>query len=235
MFHQADRNAQTYYTINLDEPASSISWIGTVQIWLTFFVGAFSGRLLDAGYYVPTLIVGAIIQLLGIFMMSLSKTYWQLMLTQGIMTGLGGGIYFTPSLGIVASYFDKHRAFALGLATVGNATGGAIYPILVRELLPRLGFAWTTRCIGFFNLGLLALVIAFMRPRLPPRKSGPIIDWSAFREPPYAYFVGALFSEWCTPNARALLTVYAVINWAVYYVYYYVRHTYCSPTTIPCD
>lgn len=74
-----------------------------------------------------------------------------------------------------------------------KAVGGMIYPILVRELLPRIGFAWTARVLGFVNLALLAIVGTFMRPRLPPRKSGPVVDWSAFRETPYALFVAGLF------------------------------------------
>lgn len=76
---------QSYYTLSLGLPASTISWIGSVQNFLTFFIGAFSGRLLDAGLFVPTLMVGAVIQILGIFFMSLSTKYWQLMITQGIM------------------------------------------------------------------------------------------------------------------------------------------------------
>ncbi|KAK3114502.1 hypothetical protein LTR53_007143, partial [Teratosphaeriaceae sp. CCFEE 6253] len=146
---------QTYYTLNLEESASTISWIGTVQNFLTFFIGAFSGRLLDAGLYVPCLIVGSVLQLLGIFMMSLSHTFWQLMITQGVMTGLGGGIFFTPSMGLMATYFSNRRSLALGVATTGNAVGGMIYPLLVQQLLPKIGFAWTTRVLGFLNLGLL--------------------------------------------------------------------------------
>jgi len=184
---------QTYYTLNLDESASTISWIGTVQNWLTFMIGAFSGRALDAGFHMPALLIGATIQLLGIFLMSASTKYWQLMLTQGVLTGLGGGIFFTPSLGLVATYFSKRRAFATGLATSGNAVGGMIYPLIVKELLPKLGFAWTTRVLGFLNLALLSIAIAFMRPRLPPRKSGPLIEWGAFREPTYAAFVAGMF------------------------------------------
>ncbi|KAK5134536.1 hypothetical protein LTR08_006321 [Meristemomyces frigidus] len=197
---------QTYYTLTLDESASTISWIGTVQNWLTFFVGAFSGRLLDAGLFVPTLIVGSVLQLLGIFLMSVSTKYWHLMLTQGVLTGLGGGIFFTPSMGLIATYFSSKRAFAIGVATTGNAVGGMIYPIIVRELLPKIGFAWTVRVLGFLNLALLALSAAFMRPRLPPRRSGPVVDWSAFKEPPYAFFVAGLFFS----------------IWAIYYTFYYI-------------
>ena len=190
---------QAYYTIHLDETPSTIAFIGGVQNFLTFFIGAFSGRLLDAGLFVPTLLVGAIFQLLGMFLMSVSKTFWQLMLTQGVLTGLGGGIFFTPSMGLMTTYFSSRRAFAIGLATTGNSVGGMIYPIVVRELLPKIGFAWTCRVLGFLNLGLLSVVLAFMRPRLPPRKSGPIIDWSAWTERPYALFVvGLFFAMWTT-------------------------------------
>lgn len=185
---------------------STISWIGTVQNFLTFVIGAFSGRLLDAGYFIPTLIVGSFLQLLGIFMMSLSTTYWQLMLTQGVLTGLGGGIFFPPSMGLIATYFSSKRSFAIGIGTTGNAAGGALYPVIVSQLLPRIGFAWTTRTLGFLNMALLAVVFAFMRPRLPPRTSGPIVEWKAFKSPAYVSFLCAMF----------------FVVWSIYFVFYYI-------------
>ena len=197
---------QSYYAQTLDASASTISWIGAVQNFLTFVLGAFSGRLLDAGLFIPTLIVGGAMQLLGIFMMSLSTKYWQLMITQGIMTGIGGGIFFTPSMGLIGTYFSKKRALAIGITTTGNSAGGMIYPVLVQQLLPKIGFAWTARVLGFLNLGLLAVVLVLMRPRLPPRKSGPVIDLSAFKEPTYAFFVAGLF----------------FVIWPIYYTFYYV-------------
>lgn len=92
-------------------------------MWLTFFIGAFSGRLLDAGLFVPTLFVGGILQVLGIFMMSLSTKWYQLFLSQGVLTGIGGGIFFCPSMGLVATYFSNRRALAVGLVTTGNSAG----------------------------------------------------------------------------------------------------------------
>jgi MFS family permease len=119
-----------------------------MQVWLTFVVGAFSGRMLDAGLFLPTFCVGVVLQVTGIFLMSLSTKYWQLVLTQGIMTGLGGGIFFCPAIGLVATYFSKRRAIAVGITSTGNAAGGMIYPVLARELLGRIGFAWTARVLG---------------------------------------------------------------------------------------
>lgn len=114
---------QSYYTETLPEDPSTISWIGSIQVWLTFFIGAFSGRLLDAGLFVPTLFVGGILQVLGIFMMSLSTKWYQLFLSQGVLTGIGGGIFFCPSMGLIATYFSNRRALAVGLVSTGNSVG----------------------------------------------------------------------------------------------------------------
>ncbi|KAI5863649.1 MFS general substrate transporter [Durotheca rogersii] len=173
---------QAYYTTVLPQSPSTVSWIGSVQIWFCLIISVFSGRLLDAGLFLPTFLVGAVIQVVGMFLMSISTQYWSLMLTQGVLTGIGSGIFFTPSLALVATYFSKRRGFAVGLATTGNSAGGMIYPVVVRQLLPTLGFAWTARVLAFINLACLSVVFTFMRPRLPPRKSGPIIDFTAFRE-----------------------------------------------------
>ncbi|CAJ2508971.1 Uu.00g139970.m01.CDS01 [Anthostomella pinea] len=197
---------QTYYTSTLPVPASTVSWIGSIQVFLTLGIGVFSGRLLDAGLFLPTFMVGATIQVLGMFLMSIATEYWHLMLTQGVLTGIGGGIFFTPSLALVSTYFDKRRGLAIGLATTGNSAGGMIYPFVVRQLIPAIGFAWTARVLAFINLSCLAVVLIFMRPRLPPRKAGPAVDCSAFKEPVYAGFVAGLF----------------FLMWANYYTFYYI-------------
>jgi hypothetical protein len=135
---------QTYYsTILPGMPASTISWIGSVQAFLMFFLGAFSGRALDAGFFLPTVLLGIAFQLVGIFTMSFAKNYWQLFLTQGVLTGIGGGIFFCPVMGLLSTYFKDRRGLALGLATTGNSVGGIVYPVIVRQLLPKIGFGWT--------------------------------------------------------------------------------------------
>ncbi|OAL49291.1 MFS general substrate transporter [Pyrenochaeta sp. DS3sAY3a] len=180
---------QPYYESILPESASTISWIGSVQAALLFALGMFSGRALDRGWFRPTVLLGIVFQVIGIFSMSAATTFWQLLLTQGLCTGIGGGILFVPVMGLCSTYFSSNRGVALGIVTTGNSVGGVVYPLVVRQLLPRLGFGWAVRVLGFVNVVSMAVVVAFMKPRLPPRRAGPLVDWESVRDVPYVLHV----------------------------------------------
>lgn len=102
-----------------------------MQACLVFGLGIFSGRALDRGWFRPTVALGIAVQLLGIFTMSVAHNYWQLLLTQGFCTGVGGGIFFVPIMGVCSTYFAKKKAMALGMVTSGTAMGGVFYPLVV--------------------------------------------------------------------------------------------------------
>lgn len=190
---------QTYYVQALGHPPSDISWVGSIQIFLLFFVGTFAGRATDAGYFKPVLAAGAVLELFSIFMTSLCTRYWQLFLAQGLGQGLGCGLMFCPTVALMPSYFTKHRSVAIGLAACGSATGGLVFPAVVMRLLPRIGYPWTIRVLGFISLATLAPSILVLRQRLPSRpgprssRSAPIVEWTAFREPPYTLFALGMF------------------------------------------
>ena len=78
---------------------------------------------------------------------------------------------------------------ALGIVTSGNSVGGIVYPVVVRQLLPKVGFGWTVRVLGFINIASFLVVIAFMKPRLPPRKTGPPVELEALKDLPYCLHV----------------------------------------------
>ncbi|KAI7473584.1 MFS monocarboxylate transporter-like protein [Hortaea werneckii] len=197
---------QTYYegTLNLD--SSTISWLGSLQIFLLFFIGTFSGRAVDAGLFRPVYIAGSAMQLLGAFTTSVSTKYWQLVLSQGICLGIANGLHFCPAMSLASTYFFKKRSLVLGIGALGSCTGGVVFPILAQQLIPRIGFPWTVRIIGFIMLATNAVTIAFYRTRLPPRRSGPIVELSAFREPIYVLYCVAAF----------------MFFWGLYFAFFYV-------------
>ncbi|KAG4222852.1 hypothetical protein PC116_g28674, partial [Phytophthora cactorum] len=82
---------QAYYVSQLGRPPSDISWIGSIQVFLTFFIGTFTGRFTDAGFFRPVTICGIVFMTLGIFTTSVATQYWQLILSQGLCMGIGSG------------------------------------------------------------------------------------------------------------------------------------------------
>lgn len=68
-----------------------------------------------------------------------------------------------------------------------------LFPALVQQLLPKIGFGWTMRVLAFIQLGSMAICIAFIRPRVPPRKAGSLVDWKSFQELPYTLFAIGMF------------------------------------------
>ncbi|KAK4149812.1 major facilitator superfamily domain-containing protein [Chaetomidium leptoderma] len=185
---------QSHYTTTLGRSPSDISWIGSIQIFLLFFIGALTGRLTDAGYFRHVFAAGVVFQLVGIFTASVATQYWQLVLAQGICMGLGNGCLFCPSISTLSTYFSSRRSLAMGMAACGTATGGLVFPSMVRQLLPTQGFPAAMRAIGYVQVGTFAVALLGLKQRIPPRRSGPWVEWRAFREGEYTLYAAGSFS-----------------------------------------
>ena len=79
-------------------------------------------------------------------------------------------------------------------------------PALMQQLLPRIGFAWAVRVVGFVMLVNAMVTSLFIRTRMPPRRTGPIIEWAAFKELSYVLFALGMFLNF----------------WGLYFAFYYV-------------
>ncbi|ATY64748.1 Major facilitator superfamily general substrate transporter [Cordyceps militaris] len=197
---------QAYYTTLLDRSPSEVSWIGSLNVFLLFFVGTFTGRLTDAGHFRAVFLVGSVLLAVGIFATAQCTTYVQLLLAQGVCIGIAHGCLFCPTLAVLSTYFHRRRALALGIAACGSATGGLVFPSMVRQLLPRVGFPWTVRAIGFVQIAVIAVANLGIRTRIRPRKTGPIVEWPAFQELEYTFYAAAAFFNF----------------WGVYFAFFYI-------------
>ena len=125
---------QSHWESALERSPSDIAWVGSIQLFLLFFVGTLSGRAMDAGFFRSLLYFGCFMQLLGVFTTSAVDQYWQLVLAQGITQGIGNGVLFTPCVALVSTYFQKRRAFALGVAACGAPVGGVTFSLVCHSL-----------------------------------------------------------------------------------------------------
>ncbi|KPV72358.1 uncharacterized protein RHOBADRAFT_18141 [Rhodotorula graminis WP1] len=175
---------QTYYQANqLSEYShSDISWIGSLQLALVLACAILVGKAFDAGYVTWLLAGAACCWTAGLFGFSEATQYYQIFLGQGVACGLGAGMAFIPAASSVSHWFKKRRATALGILATGSSFGGIVYPVLLNQLFPRIGFGWTVRVAAFLTLAMLVTAILTVRSRLPPRKVEKIFDFSPLRE-----------------------------------------------------
>ncbi|KAG5649893.1 hypothetical protein H0H81_001626 [Sphagnurus paluster] len=151
---------QDFYTRAGVASASSISWVGSTQLFFAFLMGLPAGKLLDMGYFRQTIFTGSLLFVFSLFMVSLAHhdQYYQIYLPQGLGMGIGAGLVYLPCLAIQSHHWRRRRALAMGITVSGAGMGGIIFPIMLNQLFESsLGFAWSVRVSGFLVLGLLIL------------------------------------------------------------------------------
>ncbi|KAJ7138059.1 MFS general substrate transporter [Mycena epipterygia] len=187
---------QAYYQLNLlkDSSSSAISWIGSIQIALTFGVAVLMGRLFDNGWFaLPAACASLALVVLTILTGQCTK-FWQFLVCQGIAVGIASGVIFGPTLAIVSHWFKRRRSTAMGIVAAGSSVGGVIIPILVQKLIPQIGFRWTTRVVALLLLLTTGILNLCLKRRLPPVKtSGGIFNWKAFKYRPFSLYTLAVF------------------------------------------
>lgn len=103
--------------------------------------GVFVGPLYDRGYLRTLVGGGNFLIVLGMMLASIADSYYPTLLAQGICVGVGMGIAYVPVLGEVSRNFSKRRPLALGVSSTGACVGGAVFPVLVRQMISRLDLA----------------------------------------------------------------------------------------------
>lgn len=150
------------------------------------------------------LLVGNFLVVLGIMMLSLSTTYWQVFLSQGICMGFGAGLLYIPSLAMVGVWFDKRRNVALGIVMSGIAVGAVIYIVMFDRLLKRASFPWAIRAIGFVALMCALLSVPALLSGSGwlkrPRKRRVLFDKSALNDRLFLVFTACSFATFLGYN-----------------------------------
>ena len=206
---------QAFYETTLlkQHSQSSIAWIGTLQGSLILLVGVFSGPLFDTGYFGFIVVVAGIVLTVALVLLSFSTTYWQIITTQGVLTGIASGLLYVPSIALIPFYFKHNRGLALALATSGGSIGGILYPIVFKRIVAILSFSWAVRVIALMVFATLTTAILVMKP-LGPRSRRQVLHTDALRDPTYFFFMLSILLAFaalivpfvlCTTFANAIL------------------------------
>ena len=193
--------------------ASQVGWIFSLWTFLTFACGIYTGPLFDV--YGPRWLVlpGSVCIIVMIFLLGVCTQYWHFIVVFGILGGIGSALIFTPAVAAVGHWFYRRRGNATGIAAGGGAFGGIVFPLLLQSLIPKVGFAWSTRIMGFIILFLCIIMNLLLKSRLPKSQlaSSPHPDFRILARPAFLWTViGVFLLEWALFIPLTYITSYSL-------------------------
>ncbi|KAJ6022740.1 uncharacterized protein N7446_013092 [Penicillium canescens] len=180
-----------------------IGWIFGIYNFLVFFCGIQIGPIFDIKGPRLLMWLGSSLLVLAFVLMGFCSEYWHFLIVIGILGGMGTSFIFIVPVASIGHFFIKRRGAATGLALAGGSIGGVIFPLVLENLAPRIGFAWASRVVGLITLILLIPGCLLVRANFPPKvSSAPSIkaflpDLTILKDPVLALTTsGVFFIEW---------------------------------------
>lgn len=143
---------------------STISFAFAISLLLYGISGPFMAALIEVIGLKKMMILAMATLLVGILLTFFMVKPWQLVLTWGIIIGLGSGLFLTVLSPYIANqWFEKKRGLALGILTASTATGQLILLPLLAIIVETYSWKWAMGLILILSLIMLAIILLFMK------------------------------------------------------------------------
>ena len=118
-----------------------------------------------ARYRQTLVLIGIGIMMVSLILASFATEAWQIVLTQGILYGIGGICLNFVHVSIFSEWFGRKKGQAMGLIWLGYRMGGLAFPLVCQWLLDKHGFQQTLRVLVAPMLALLLPCVVLFRGR----------------------------------------------------------------------
>lgn len=126
------------------ESPSKTAWISSLFFSVPLLMGPIWSNLVDNYGCRKMTIFGGLLSAIGFGLSSLCNSVEMLMVTFGIISGLGLGIGYVTAVVSIAFWFDKKRTFATGIGASGTGIGTFLYAPLTQWLIDSYGWRGAT-------------------------------------------------------------------------------------------
>ncbi|XP_071962612.1 monocarboxylate transporter 12-like [Antedon mediterranea] len=139
--------------------AGAISLFPTIVLMTNFLASYLSRRYGER----IVMFFGGLIASAGCILASFSTQIYHLYLSFSLLTGIGYGLAFQPTVVMPIYYFKKRYAVANGLVFSGAGVGMVVLPLLLRVLIDNYTWRGTFLILGGVSLNM-SVVARLMRP-----------------------------------------------------------------------
>ncbi|XP_078000615.1 monocarboxylate transporter 14-like [Glandiceps talaboti] len=151
-----------------DEGASVLSSVFTIAVFMGVFAAPIIGYMVTRYGARAVATVGAGVHCIAMITSAFAESVPHLIITHGLLNGVGILIIYIPGVAILAKYFDKRYAFANGIAGVGSGTGAIVFPLLIEFCIRTYGWHGTFFILTGCSANLFVCA-AIMKPAWRPR------------------------------------------------------------------
>ncbi|KAI8348453.1 major facilitator superfamily domain-containing protein [Choanephora cucurbitarum] len=185
-------------TVSLAE----LSFVGTIGFSFCGLLGPITPYLMKLMGARLLLLCGTLLGSAGLVLASYSTKVWQLYMTQSVMHGMGTALLFIVSMSISPQWFNKKRAFAVGIMVSGSGIGGLLMPFVITFLNESLGITWCYRILSIISFVLSLIPTLLLRERKQDfeTKQRPIIDLKICKN--------SSFIIWCIVGNLSYMSYY---------------------------
>ncbi|KAG6168342.1 hypothetical protein E4U51_002260 [Claviceps purpurea] len=118
-------------------------------------------------------LAGILLMSLSLVGASFSTKVTHLIVTQGVLFGIGSSFAYCPCVAYVNEWFIKRKGTAYGIMWSGTGLSGSILPFVLNSMLRAWGFRTTLRVWAAAFLVITLPLVYFIKPRLPPQLARP--------------------------------------------------------------
>ena len=143
------------------ESKSYTSWVGSLFMAIPLLAGPVASVLTDHFGCRTVTIVGSVIACIGFLLGAAADSILVLLLTLGLITGLGLAVCYVAAIVIVAFYFEKKRSLATGIAVAGSGIGTFLFAPFIQHLIENFGWRGSLVILAgvFLNMSVCGMVM----------------------------------------------------------------------------
>ncbi|CAH0720124.1 unnamed protein product, partial [Brenthis ino] len=154
------------------EGKGTVAWVGSLLSGVYLAAGPVVSALCNKYGCRAVCIAGSLVASAAFVLSTFSKSVTMMMITYGLIGGMGFGMIYLPSVVAVGYYFETRRSLATGIAVCGSGVGTFSFAPLAAILLNEFG-TWQNANLLLAGLILNCAVFgALMRPLVYPKTSG---------------------------------------------------------------
>ncbi|XP_057375663.1 monocarboxylate transporter 14-like isoform X1 [Daphnia carinata] len=164
------------FVVYFNEGKGTVAWVGSLLAGVYLSCGPIVGALTNKFGCRTTCIMGSVVGMVAFALSTLSESVAMLMVTYGIIGGIGFGLIYLPAIVSVGYYFEKKRALATGIAVCGSGFGTFVFAPLASLLLQHYDWKGANLILAgiIFNCAVFG---SLMRPlEAPKKKCKPLLQ-----------------------------------------------------------